>query len=180
MAAKHLTIPDLSEQEIAHFWSRVNKSDPSDCWEWTACKDGRLYGKVGFRRRVYKSHRIAYWLEHDDFDDELFVLHSCDNPPCCNPRHLFQGTQLDNVRDMHRKGRANTARGDRHKVHVHPELIQRGEENGLSKLKTSDVIEARKLHATGLYSYCELARKFMVANTVIRKAIIRTTWKHVP
>jgi hypothetical protein len=52
-----------------------------------------------------RSHRAAWKLTHGPIPDGLQVLHRCDNPPCCNPAHLFLGTQQDNIADMHKKGR---------------------------------------------------------------------------
>src|SRR4051812_9455441 len=85
------------------FWSRVNKT--ANCWLWTGALDGYGYGYfyVG-DGRVAKAHRMAFLLTAFD-PGELDVLHSCDNPRCVRPSHLFLGTQADNLADMRTKGR---------------------------------------------------------------------------
>jgi hypothetical protein len=90
----------------AHFWSRVDASRGADsCWSWTGALDSGGYGQCGRDRRLHKTHRVAWMLTHGEIPDGLVVCHHCDNRRCCNPAHLFVGTQGDNVRDMVRKGR---------------------------------------------------------------------------
>lgn len=76
------------------------------CWNWVGGKTERGYGKASFLGRLTHAHRLAayLWLKHP-LDSPLFVLHRCDNPSCFNPKHLFIGTQQDNVMDAVRKGR---------------------------------------------------------------------------
>lgn len=85
-----------------------NRYDPATgCWNWTGARS-EGYGTIRFMGRVHKVHRVAAHLYlRFDLASPLKVLHSCDNPACFNPRHLFIGTQLDNVRDMISKGRDN-------------------------------------------------------------------------
>ncbi len=86
--------------------------DPYDCWEWTGATIGRGYGsmKINDRPRTNReqlTHRMM-WLETiGPIPDGMLVLHHCDNPPCCNPRHLFLGTKSDNAQDAFDKGRLN-------------------------------------------------------------------------
>lgn len=88
------------------FWDKVDRRGPQDCWEWTAAKDARGYGRVGSKRpRTELAHRVAYRLTKGEIPSGMLVCHSCDNPPCCNPEHLFVGTDADNNKDMHTKGR---------------------------------------------------------------------------
>lgn len=77
----------------------------SGCWEWQAGK-GTGYGAISAREYgTKKAHRIAYAMMKGD-PTGMKVCHTCDNPPCVNPEHLFLGTQTDNMLDMHAKGRA--------------------------------------------------------------------------
>jgi len=89
------------------FWSRVELAD--GCWLWTGTADKNGYGTVTariYRSKSYnfKAHRLSWYLYNGDPGDSL-VMHTCDNPPCVNPDHLFLGTNQDNMTDMLQKGR---------------------------------------------------------------------------
>lgn len=96
------------------FWARVQRGD--GCWLWTGARNEFGYGRVSIRSRVYKAHRVAWYLARGPVPDGIDVLHSCDNPPCCNPAHLHLGTHRQNMREMvarnPRFARAKTATGD--------------------------------------------------------------------
>lgn len=89
------------------FWASVEKLDSNSCWLWLAGRDIDGYGTLRYQTVDWRSHRLAWFLTNGPIPDGLHVLHSCDNPPCCNPAHLFLGTNADNMKDKARKGRAN-------------------------------------------------------------------------
>lgn len=111
MAPRFLT----PEEHEARFWSRVDKSaGPDACWPWTAGKRPTGYGTAyigGAGRNATKkmdgAHRIAYRYATGVEPGENVVCHSCDNPSCCNPAHLWLGTQKQNMADAKAKGRAS-------------------------------------------------------------------------
>ena len=81
------------------------------CWNWTACLNGKAgYGQFWDGARVVLAHRFAYELLVGPIGDGLNALHRCDNPRCCNPAHVFLGTQKDNAADMIAKGRDKDGR----------------------------------------------------------------------
>jgi len=90
------------------FWEKVDIRDPDECWPWTKSCNPWGYGKFArVHGDIVPAHRMAWELTHGPIPDGLFVLHHCDNPPCCNPyKCLFLGTHQDNMRDMASKGRA--------------------------------------------------------------------------
>ncbi len=82
---------------------------PTGCLEWQGSKAKR-YGSTTYKGKYCAIHRKVWMLTQGAIPDGLFVLHKCDNPICCNPEHLFLGTQTDNMRDMAAKGRASKGR----------------------------------------------------------------------
>lgn len=78
---------------------------PNGCLEWTGSTNARGYGQIKIDGKPIKTHRLAWELANDEIPDGLHVLHHCDVPLCCNPEHLFLGTQADNMADMAAKGR---------------------------------------------------------------------------
>ncbi len=160
--------PDYTSKDIQRFWSKVKLPDligTDECWPWMAGCDNSGYGAFWFNGKMTNAQRVAYMLTLGPIPNELMVCHSCDNPPCCNPAHLFLGTQHDNVIDMMLKGRG------RYITHL-------GEHHGMSKLTANDVREIRLCYASGV-SQRKLARIFDVNRRTISFVIKRITWKHI-
>ncbi len=128
----------LSEKSQSIFWSRVDTSGGTDaCWPWTARVNSEGYGQFDAANKSgLFAQRVAFELRVRQLVPGELVCHHCDNPPCCNPAHLFVGTHLDNNRDRHAKGRSapiqrpdpsQLSRGDDHYARQHPERLARGE-----------------------------------------------------
>lgn len=104
---------------IHSLWKKVDRRGEDECWPWTGkWKASAGYGRmdVGNVKGVY-ANRIAYLTTNPGSislkADDVFVLHKCDNPKCCNPKHLFLGTHRDNMQDKVKKGRAPVFKGDK-------------------------------------------------------------------
>jgi|tagenome__1003787_1003787.scaffolds.fasta_scaffold19881272_1 hypothetical protein len=98
-------MPVVSDRHAlaAYIWSKIDKGP--DCWPWIGAVAGGGYGHIVLNRGRYKVTRLLWWLETGVWPGVLGVLHTCDNPVCCRPDHLFLGTQADNAADMMAKGR---------------------------------------------------------------------------
>lgn len=106
------------EELYTKFWINVNITANDDlCWEWTAGQDGRGYGAMKFDK-VRKAPQIAWMYPNYVIPDGMEICHSCDNPLCCNPKHLFLGTHQENMADKIRKGRGNYPKGDTHHLAI--------------------------------------------------------------
>jgi hypothetical protein len=119
-----------TQKDVERFWRKVDKESSqtfyngSRCWEWKAACNEHGYGIVGMGGRIggtHLAHRVAYQMKFGEIPNGLFACHHCDNPLCCNPIHLFLGTQKDNMQDMQSKGRKVVS-------------VMSGEKNGFSKL----------------------------------------------
>ena len=103
-----MPIPPLSDEQIVQVWSRIDSSGgPDACWPWvgTSGIPWKTYGTMTIDGRNYRATRIVKHLTAGPFDESLYVCHACDNPPCCNPAHLWLGTARDNLRDALKKNR---------------------------------------------------------------------------
>lgn len=147
-----------------HFWDLVDRGGDG-CWVWTAGRTGAGYGQCSDGSRVLYTHRIAYELTYGPIPDGLHVLHSCDNPPCCRPDHLFLGTGSDNMRDAVAKGRW----GDR---------ARHGPDHHSAKLTAKQVREIRVRVNTE--TSAGLAREFNVSHKTIRKIRDGRSYRNVP
>lgn len=97
------------------YWEKVVKgSEPDECWLWLGGTNEDGYGRFG---RGELAHRIAFQVHTGEHPGNFYVLHRCDNPPCTNDRHLYKGTQFDNMRDMVQKGRQNKTSRNKGKDH---------------------------------------------------------------
>ena len=134
----------------------------SECIEWHKARTVKGYGTVRVGGRRLYAHRLAYCkangLDYDDIKGKI-VMHTCDNPPCCNPAHLKLGTHEDNVADRVAKGRSAT-----------------GVAHGLSKLDWDKVAEIRALSASGA-TQRGLGKLYGVASPTIHQILHNRTWK---
>lgn len=154
----------------ARFWAKVDTSGGSNaCWEWTAGLN-KGYGKIGVKMSYQLAHRVSYELHIGPIPKGLHVLHSCDNPACVNPIHLFIGTNDDNIADKLSKGR---------------QASPRGMKNANAKLTPEAVRDIRENYVPGSqgsrqkYSLRYFARKYKVSHPTILRVVKNEGWDHV-
>lgn len=160
-----MAIPDYPPKDVTRFWSKVDRRTPDECWNWQAGTNKDGYGFFALKSKCVRAHRVAYELATGKLPSELKVLHSCDNPACCNPAHLSLGTQLQNMKDRNQKGR---------------QARQTGETNGGHKLTLEDVQEIRRLYKLGGTSQREIAKEFGISRAQAGRITSGQNWKDVP
>ena len=145
-----------------HFWTRVDKNGPphpyqphlGPCWLWTGARYDTGYGEAAVNSRPRGAHRVAWELTNGAIPLGQLVCHSCDNPPCCNPAHLFLSTDAGNALDKVKKGRAPT------------------------KISAEAVLAIRARHASG-EQQLTLARDFGLSKNMVWLIVNRKAWKHI-
>jgi hypothetical protein len=151
---------------LERLWKKVDRRGPDECWPWTACVSPKGYGLFGVRvlredgtRRSTRASRLVYEETNGVLlTDAEKVLHSCDNPPCCNPAHLFVGDELLNAQDRNAKKR-----------HAH------GEKHPRAKLTEEDVVVILR----DTRSNRELSNAYGVSWRAIDLIRKRQNWPHV-
>jgi hypothetical protein len=141
------------------FWKNVDIKSEDECWEWKKCKNKDGYGVFGYQGKTNLAHRLSYAFTHNVSVGGLDeIRHTCDNPGCCNPSHLINGTHLENLQDMKMKGR-----------------IAKGEQSGNAKLTEKEVLEIRKRYTNGERQKI-LATDYGVGECNISDIVNRQRW----
>jgi hypothetical protein len=150
----------------SRFWSHVTAGGEDDCWEWRASTGDFGHGIIrgDNNGKAIGAHRVSWEIHNGPIPDGLWVLHHCDNPPCCNPRHLYVGTRLDNVRDMHERQRAYCYQPGQRKLTI---------------LTEEDVKSIRASYTGARGEKASLARAYGVSKTNIHSILTRQTWAWV-
>lgn len=140
------------------FWEFTDRRGPDECWPWVG---SFIYGYGHFaiqrnwERTDYRAPRFSFELHHRPLSDDEIVCHTCDNPPCVNPAHLYAGSHADNARDRSERGR---------------------NPRGNVKLTPEQVNEIRLLYAAGECGQRSLAAKFGVTRGAITAIVNGRTW----
>lgn len=154
---------------LERYEEHTQKAEGDQCWLWQAARGKKGYGFISIGgHRVKQAHRVAFELFRGPIPDGKCVLHSCDNPPCVRPSHLFLGTQLVNAQDRDAKGRAGG-------------WSRKGEAHAEAKLTEAQVLKIRRVYVRngGENSGIGLARQYGVSETTIRRIMKRRLWRHI-
>lgn len=153
----------MIQQYADRFWAKVTKGEPRACWPWSGAKKPKGYGNVRINKRYLITHRVAWELSNGPIPAGMHVLHSCDNPACCNPSHLMLGTAMANFVDMDRKGRCRANHDNR----------RFGMENHNGKLTADQVDEIRRRYIPGKVRQQDLADEYGVTQPEISAVVLR-------
>jgi hypothetical protein len=146
------------------FWKYIVKDkNPDKCWKWTGSKISFGYGMLRHNHTGILAHRISYELLVGPIHAGLFVCHLCDNPECCNPKHLWLGTNKDNTNDRDKKGRC--------KSNV-------GINNPRATLSENQMIIIKYKLKEGI-SLSKLAKEFSITKTSMWRIKNGISWKHI-
>lgn len=151
--------PDPVEVRL---WRRVDRGAPGACWEWQGAINSHGYGTIREWCKSKGTHVIAYRSTHGDVPQGMYVCHRCDNRKCCNPAHLFLGTNAENIADRDAKRRQ--ARGSR---------IKR------ARISEADAAIIRYLTDCGANGKA-LAKLYGINQSAVSAIHRRRTWAHVP
>lgn len=154
---------DTLEKHFDRFWSRINKKNNDDCWLWKGRTNPDGYGYFDYNYIGEGAHRFMWRISFGEIPDGLEVCHSCDNPPCVNPNHLFLGTHQDNIKDRDMKGR---------------QASHKGIKNGRAVVTESDVLVIRELRKSGL-EYQQIADNMGVSTGCINHILNGRHWAWV-
>jgi len=148
------------------FWLKVDKKSEDECWPWIGQRLKSGYGRISLGAKKEGSegaHRVSWILANKQkIPDQMFVMHSCDNPSCVNPKHLSIGTPKQNHDDMVKKGRKRV-------------VAPVGNENGKAII-TPDIV--RQIRSSD-ESHASIARRFNISPNCVRSVRIGRTWSHV-
>lgn len=147
------------------FWSKVDKSNLNGCWIWIGGRNEQGYG-IFYPEHSHpvRAHRVSFFIKNLELNDDLQVCHTCDNPPCVNPDHLFQGTAKENAADRDRKGRR---------------IPPRGNQCWQAKLTPESIIQIREQYEKKKTTHRALAKQFGVTKYSITRLLSGDSWKHI-
>lgn len=155
----------LSKEDRARFRKHHISGPSTACWEWQAGLNKDGYGRFKVRNHDELAHRVSYTIHHGPIPNYRLVCHSCDNPGCVNPKHLWLGSCGDNTQDMMRKGRHRCAGAA-------------GDSNPRAVLSEDEALQIIDLIMQGLNNK-QIAARFGVAHSTISCIRRGKSWKHI-
>jgi hypothetical protein len=156
---------NLPERIKERFWDKVDIRGEDECWEWNGYCNPDGYGQFAHNGKPDRAHRAAFILSGGILTEEKnCVCHTCDNPSCCNPAHLFAGSKSDNNLDMVQKRRNGSARGEKNKWH---------------KITEKQVIEIRNLCRENILNKKQIAKIYGLDLSNIYKIYNGKAWAHI-
>ena len=148
------------------FWSKVSKAEENACWEWSGALRWNGYGVFRHLNKSVLAHRASFIIHKGPIPDGCVICHSCDNRKCCNPNHLWSGTQKENLQDMFNKNRDAKSK-PKGSCQNHPR----------AKLKNTDIDIIKNEYKSGISSRI-IAKKYNVSKRTILNVVQGKNWRH--
>lgn len=155
---KYRDIPELSKEKLTEFHSKINKT--GECWLWKGKLNKAGYGQFSYNSTWFIVSRIMYYVIHGEVNPYLMVCHSCNNPICCKPEHLYLDTCSGNVQYSYDLGRSDKS----------------GTRNCKAKL---DEDKVKQIRVRWMEPQRLLAKEFGVDNATINHVLQNRTWMNV-
>jgi hypothetical protein len=163
--------PSLEER----FWSKVMRGADGECWEWQGGRD-HGYGSIGRGKGSVRANRLSWELHNGPIPDGKHVLHTCDNRSCCNPAHLYIGTDVENARDRVERGRAKGPSGPIVRAPGWNRKVRDDDRRGgIRKFTDEREQEIAARYRAGGVSKSALAREYGVSQPTITAIVNRAT-----
>jgi len=152
---------------LSSVWKNIDIKYGDDwwrCWEWKGYKNKSGYGRITINYKNYTCHRIIYELVNNIIPDNLCICHTCNNPSCCNPNHLYLATHAINNKQCRDDKRNNIPRGENHYKTI---------------LTNEDILEIRIKYSTNSYTQREMGKEYGVSDKTIDGIVSHRRWKHI-
>jgi hypothetical protein len=157
-----LSYPEYSKLKAFLIRNAVSISD-SGCWNWKRSLSNEGRAVIRILGKIHHTSRVSFVVFKKEPVGDMLVCHSCDNPICVNPEHLWLGTPKDNMVDMSNRGRYRDQKGTKH---------------NLVKLTEEDVLNIRDKVATG-YTQKSMADKYGISFQQVSRIVRKERWKHL-
>jgi hypothetical protein len=142
-------------------WQAILIGQEDDCWPWLAGRSQEGYGKIQDKGKTLVATRVVYELTKGPIPEGLGVCHSCDNPPCCNPKHLWLGTVKQNTHDA-----------------MHKNRLAKGERIASSKRTREEVLRIIELSKQGVRNI-DIAKQLGCSEANVGFIVTGTSWRHL-
>ncbi len=154
---------NFTPNQLSRFWKKISKDGENGCWKWLNAKDKDGYGKITIQATDMRAHRLSWIIHRGHIPKNALVLHTCDNPECTNPEHLYDGNNTNNMRDREARNRIQH---------------RKGEDCNFSTLTSELIIKIRAMRSAGS-KQLEIANLFGISRPHVSAICSRRVWKHI-